>query len=292
MLKSMTGFGSATLETESISISVEVKSINSKGQDFTIKLPKAFQDKELEVKNLLSQTLERGKVSLTVDYAKKGNIKPKVSINKELFKAYYTQLKDAADSVQADTSDLVRIVCTLPDVFEQDKTDESLTEDWNQIFAQIKIAIQKCDEFRIAEGAVLQNQLAECVQKIRSLSNQIQEKDADRLTKIRTKIAEKVKESIEEGKIDENRFEQELIYYIERLDISEEKVRLNAHLDYFEETMNASDANGKKLGFISQEIGREINTTGSKANDAYLQKLVVQMKEELEKIKEQTLNVL
>lgn len=293
MLKSMTGFGSVQFESEYYTLVVEVKSINSKSQDFSIKLPRIFQEKELEVKNLMNSILERGKASLSVDYQKKGSLKPKLTINKELFKAYYLDIKAALEYAGATPSaEIVRIVSSLPEVFDADKSDLQNEEDWKTVFEQINKAILKCDEFRKAEGKVLQNQLQECVEKIRSLSELVSQQDIERIEKIKTKIREKVEEAISSGKIDENRFEQELIYYIERLDITEEKVRLNSHLDYFEETMKAEDANGKKLGFIAQEIGREINTTGSKANDAQMQKWVIQMKEELEKIKEQSLNVL
>ena len=288
----MTGFGSAQFETDTYTLIVEAKSVNSKSQDFSIRLPRIFLDKEIDVKNFLNTILERGKASLNVDYLKKGNIKPKLTINKELFKAYYLDLKDAVAYAGAQETDLIKIITTLPEVFDANKTDSQPEEDWILIFEQIKTGILKCDEFRIAEGKVLQNQLQECIIKIRNLSELISTQDHDRVNKIKFKIREKLDETILAGKIDENRLEQELIYYIEKLDITEEKVRLHSHLDYFEETMNSPEANGKKLGFIAQEIGREINTTGSKANDAQMQKWVIQMKEELEKIKEQTLNVL
>jgi len=292
MLKSMTGFGAASLDNDTVSIMVEVKSINSKSQDFSFRLPRTFQDKEIDVKNLLGQTLERGKVSLSIDFSRKGSMKPKLTINPVLFKAYYDDIKKNADAVGIHSPEILRIVTGLPDVFDVDKTDEEIAHDWDTVFVCIKDAVHKCEDFRKSEGKVLQNQLANYIAIIQDRLNKIAEQDPQRITKIREKLTSKVEEFIASGKIDNSRFEQELIYYIEKLDITEEKVRLQTHLDYFMETMGKDDANGKKLGFISQEIGREINTIGSKANDASIQKWVVEMKEELEKIKEQSLNVL
>jgi uncharacterized protein (TIGR00255 family) len=292
MLKSMTGFGAVSFDNDTVSIMVEVKSINSKSQDFSSRLPRAFQDKEIEVKNLLGQVLERGKVSLSIDFSRKGSVKPKLTINPALFKAYYDDIKKNADAVGMQSSEILRIVTGLPEVFDVDKTDEEIEHDWDTVFNCIKDAVKKCEDFRKAEGKVLEGQLASYIATIQDRLNKITTQDPERIAKVREKLTSKVEEFITSGKIDNSRFEQELIYYIEKLDITEEKVRLQTHLNYFMETMSKDDANGKKLGFISQEIGREINTIGSKANDAHIQKWVVEMKEELEKIKEQSLNVL
>lgn len=292
MLKSMTGFGSAIIENDLISLSVEVKSINSKSQDFSFKLPRIFQDKESEVKTYLGQTLERGKVSLSLDFSKKGIAKPKLAINSAIFKAYYNDLKKNALEVGASENELMRIVTSLPEVYDVEKTEEEVKHDWDVVFEAIKEAVKKCDEFRVSEGATLQKQIENYVAKIVALSAKIDEQDEIRLAKVKDKLRERVQEHLKSKEIDEDRFEQELIYYLEKLDITEEKVRLKSHLDYFLETIHSPEANGKKLGFIAQEIGREINTTGSKANDALMQRWVVEMKDELEKIKEQTLNIL
>jgi len=288
----MTGFGTVIIENDAVSITVEVKSINSKSQDFSFKLPRIFQDKESEVKTFLGQTLERGKVSISIDFAKNGVLKPKISLNTEIFKAYYEDLKRNADLVNASTNELLRIVTSLPEVYDVDKSDSELQHEWEQVFGAIKEAVKKCDEFRLKEGGTLQKQIESYIYRIVELSNKINQQDPIRLEKIKDRIRERVQEHLKTKEIDESRFEQELIYYIEKLDITEEKVRLKSHLDYFIETMQSPEANGKKLGFISQEIGREINTTGSKANDSQIQRWVVEMKDELEKIKEQTLNIL
>ncbi|MDX2188341.1 MAG: YicC/YloC family endoribonuclease [Bacteroidota bacterium] len=292
MLKSMTGFGISSVENDVYSISVEIKSVNSKSQDFSFKLPKNFQDKEVDVKTLLGQTLERGKVSVNIEFARKGNIKPKLVINPDLFKAYYEDINKNAQAVGINTNDILRTIIGLPDVFDVDKSDKDLDHDWETLFGIIKDAAVKCNAFREKEGAALTKMLLSYIGKIESLLEKIIEQDPKRIEKIREKIKTRLEDVIPIDKIDQNRFEQELIFYIEKLDIEEEKVRLKNHLEYFAETMKEKEGNGKKLGFIAQEIGREINTIGSKCNDSIIQKCVVEMKEELEKIKEQTLNVL
>ena len=292
MLKSMTGFGNFLLENESITLNVEIKSVNSKSQDFSIRLPKQFQDKEPEVRNLLGQILERGKVGLNIDYAKNNVDKPRLKVNTTLFKNYYEELKNNAEMVGASTDEIFRIVIQMPEVMETNKSEEDAESEWTIIFGGIKEAVVKCDAFRIAEGKILEGMLRSYILKIENLLDKVIEQDPLRISKIREKLKAKVEEYVPAEKLDANRFEQELIYYIEKLDITEEKVRLKSHLDYFIETMATQEGSGKKLGFIAQEIGREINTIGSKANEASIQKWVVEMKEELEKIKEQSLNVL
>lgn len=288
----MTGFGVSNLETENMNIQVEVRSINSKSQDFSIRLPRRFQEKEYELKTILSQLLDRGKVSIQVEIVGKGKVKPKLTINPDIFKAYAEDLKLNAEAAQLDCSHLLNAVLTLPEVFDTEKQESQTDNSWNEVLNCIQIAILGCDNFRKDEGEKLQIQIQNCLAIIEDRLNKIAEKDSDRLLKIRDKIKSKLEEFLPSDKIDTNRFEQELIYYIEKLDISEEKVRLKTHIDYFLETMNSKEANGKKLGFITQEIGREINTIGSKANDANIQKWVVEMKDELEKIKEQSMNIL
>lgn len=288
----MTGFGVSNLETENMNIQVEVRSINSKSQDFSIRLPRRFQEKEYELKTILTQLLDRGKVSIQVEIVGKGKVKPKLTINPDIFKAYAEDLKLNAEAAQLDCSNLLNAVLTLPEVFDTEKQESQTDNSWNEVLNCIQIAILGCDNFRKDEGEKLQIQIQNCLAIIEDRLNKIAEKDSDRLSKIRDKIKSKLEEFLPSDKIDNNRFEQELIYYIEKLDISEEKVRLKTHIDYFLETMNSKEANGKKLGFITQEIGREINTIGSKANDANIQKWVVEMKDELEKIKEQSMNIL
>lgn len=288
----MTGFGVATLELDDMSVAIEVRSINSKSQDFGLRLPKKYLDKEFEVKNLIAQILERGKVNLQVDVLGKGKLKPKISINSEIFKAYAEDLKKNVLDNQLNDAHILNAILSLPEVFETEKSENSEDSSWNLIFEAIKIAIVNCDNFRKDEGAKLQEHILGCLSIIKDRLTKISTIDSERNVRIKEKIKSKLEEFMPSDKVDANRLEQELIYYIEKLDISEEKVRLQTHLDYFIETMNLPDSNGKKLGFIAQEIGREINTIGSKANDANIQKWVVEMKDELEKIKEQSMNVL
>ncbi|HEY8402936.1 MAG TPA: YicC/YloC family endoribonuclease, partial [Cytophagaceae bacterium] len=289
---SMTGYGLSKSETETLEITVEIKSLNSKFLDLNFRVPKEYSDRELEIRSLLSSTLERGKITLTIDVQQKGEAKPKVFINKELLKQYYNELKEGAELVGAESSELFKLALQLPKVIDTGSEIVDNSEEWNQIAAVLKAAIAKCEDFRVNEGKTLQNKMSEYIRKIESLLAKVEEYDPARIANIRSRIQNHFKEYNLSDQVEQGRFEQELIYYIEKLDISEEKVRLKKHLDYFLETMANKDANGKKLGFISQEIGREINTIGSKANDANIQRLVVEMKEELEKIKEQSLNIL
>ncbi len=288
----MTGFGTATAETDKITITIDIKSLNSKFMDATIRLPRNYSDKDFDVRNLVSKVLDRGKVNLAVDIQSKGELKAKVSVNKDLVKAYYNDLLAAADYVKADTKDLFKMALNMPDVMSSEDKQTDNTEEWDVIKATIEKALAGCDQFRQDEGAVLSGKLKEYIESIRTSLGQIMLQDPVRLQNVREKLRKQVSELVSADGYDKNRFEQELIYYIEKLDVKEEFVRLENHLNYFIETMEKADANGKKLGFIAQEIGREINTIGSKANDAQIQRLVVNMKEELEKIKEQSLNVL
>jgi uncharacterized protein (TIGR00255 family) len=292
MLKSMTGYGLASLETETISISAEIKSLNSKFQDFNLKLPREFADKELEIRNIVGNILERGKIGLFVEVEHKGVVKATVAVNKELVAQYYKDLKETADLLGAPDTDLFKIALTMPKAMNGDVENEDSVKEWEMTFKVVQEAIKKCEEFRANEGKVLEGKLEGYILKIDGLLKSVDLADPQRVKNVREKIQNHLAEYNLADQVDNNRFEQELIYYIEKLDISEEKVRLKSHLQYFLETMKSQDANGKKLGFIAQEIGREINTIGSKANDASIQRFVVEMKEELEKIKEQSLNIL
>ena len=289
----MTGFGIATTETDNYTATAEIRSLNSKFMDLFLKLPKEFSDKDIEVRNLITTQLERGKVSFSLEIKEKATLSTsKLSINEDLLKDYYQQLQHAALFVGSDETDLFKYALSMPKVMDSDQSQTNNVEEWQALSKIVAQAITKCQEFRISEGNVLAGKFSSYVAKIRSLLEKIEQLDPLRIENIKNRIKSNLNEFIPVDQIDKNRFEQELIYYIEKLDISEEKVRLRSHLDYFLETMNSADANGKKLGFISQEIGREINTIGSKVNDAQMQRSVVEMKEELEKIKEQALNIL
>jgi uncharacterized protein (TIGR00255 family) len=293
MLKSMTGFGMAKAANANISVSVEIRSLNSKSLDVNLRLPKNFSDKELEIRNLLNQILERGKLNVSIDVQVIGEVKPRVTVNIPLVKAYCQQLRQAALEANAPEDDIFRMAMQLPDAYVYDTApDENAAKDWTLILETFKQAAQACDEFRIKEGGELSGKLTEYVRKIGTNLDAIAAHDPERLQNIRTRIRERVAEITTDENFDANRFEQEMIYYIEKLDISEEKVRLKLHLDHFVEVLANDETPGKKLNFISQEIGREINTIGSKANDAIIQRFVVEMKDELEKIKEQSLNIL
>lgn len=288
----MTGFGQATYDDGQVQINVEVKSLNSKFLDLNLRLPKTFGDKEPEVRNLVSEKLERGKVSLSIDYQRYGQNEVRQSYNEELFVAYYSQLKKLADRVYAPLEPLFAQAINAPDVIQSKLGEGTSDEEWNILRKTLLDAFAKCDKFRADEGKVLESKLAEYIESIRTELSHVELLDAPRVDRIRQRLKGNIVAFFGEEGFDVNRLEQEIIFYIEKFDIHEEKVRLSAHLNYFAQALRESQSNGKKLGFISQEIGREINTIGSKANDATIQRHVVVMKEELEKIKEQLNNVL
>lgn len=286
MILSMTGFGKASLQLSTKKITVEVKSLNSKGLDLNTRMPSVFRENELALRNLLAQKLERGKVDFSL-YVEVTGEETSSKINTPIVKAYMDQLK--AIIPNADDTELMKMAVRMPDTMktEREEIDEN---EWKQIQTVIDEAIENMLSFRTSEGASLEKEFTLRIENIRSYMNQALTLDPERVNNIK----ERLQTAIDELKVnvDTNRFEQELIYYLEKLDITEEKVRLTNHLDYFLQTLNGSEANGRKLGFITQEMGREINTMGSKSNHAGMQKLVVMMKDELEKIKEQVLNVL
>ncbi len=288
----MTGYGSHTAENDKISVTVEIKSLNSKFLDLNLRLSKEYSDRELEIRNLLNNTIERGKVGLNIDVQSKGGIKAKVFINRELVALYYNDLKETAASVGATDSDLFKLALQMPKAMESEAENIDNTEEWLLIQKVLNEAIAKCNAFRQDEGNTLALKFKEYIQTIGDCLAKVETFDPQRIEAIRTRIRQHFDEYSKSEQLDNSRFEQELIFYIEKLDISEEKVRLRSHLNYFLESMDIPEPSGKKLGFIAQEIGREINTIGSKANDANIQRFVVQMKEELEKIKEQALNIL
>ena len=290
MIQSMTGFGAHRLETDKVAVSVEVKTLNSKYLDSFVRLPSAFSSKEIEVKTLLGEHLKRGKVSVNVNYISKVAVS-KVQVNQEAVKNYYEALKNTAEDLGAPQQDIFRLVMMMPEAYSNDSDEEALAEVWGLIKQTIIEALKACNAFRSQEGEALSKELEGYIQKIGDYLVKVKARDPERVVNIRERLHKQVADFVNSDKFDPNRFEQELIYYIEKLDISEEKVRLQNHLDYFLEALGSAQSNGKKLGFIGQEIGREINTIGSKANDAEIQKLVVSMKEELEKVKEQILNI-
>ncbi len=291
MIKSMTGYGSAESVTDRYTLKIEIRSLNSKFLDLLLKAPKEFGDKELEMKSLVGSHLVRGKISLALEFALSTATSSAVSVNEELFKSYYDQFDKLADTYAANRDELFKLALHAPGVLEQDEDIKELI-DWPSILSSMKEAIAACDKFRVDEGTKLEAALRSNIDSIQSGLERVNALDEERVRAIRTRLEQAIDEIKDRVKVDINRFEQELIYYLEKLDISEEKVRLQSHLTYFLEVLDGPESNGKKLGFISQEIGREINTIGSKSNHAEMQRVVVQMKDDLEQIKEQVLNVL
>ncbi|MBT32361.1 MAG: YicC family protein [Thalassobius sp.] len=292
MIKSMTGFGRAVLDNDELNVQVEVKTLNSKFLDTSIKLSSLYFDKEIEVKKLIGDKLERGKMSVSINYTTKKADNNQVTVNMPLVSSYFKELKKAAQTLETGEQDIFRMVMMLPDAYLKQTDEDTKEKDWEVIKKVIIEAIDRCDQYRIDEGAVLREKLIDYVDNIVTLLAKVEERDPERLVKIRERLNKQVSDFVNNENFDPNRFEQELIYYIEKLDISEEKVRLTNHLNLFKTTLESDASRGKKLTFISQEIGREINTIGAKANDADIQKLVVNMKDYLEKIKEQLFNII
>jgi uncharacterized protein (TIGR00255 family) len=288
----MTGYGTANLYEEGLTIQVEIKTLNSKFLDLTLRTPRGMSENELELRKLVTDRLVRGKVLLTVEYSDQGTAFLKQRYNEELFIKYYEQLRKLSDRVIDNTADLFTLALNSPDVIVNESSESLSEERTGKIFTLISEAIDQCDAFRLEEGKSLSRELSGYIAVIRAQLKSIGQVDSDRIKRIRGRIKDNLLQFVEEENMDKNRLEQELVYYLEKLDITEEKVRLESHLNFFEEVLGQPVASGKKLGFISQEMGREINTIGSKANDAEIQKFVVVMKEELEKIKEQVLNLL
>ncbi|HUX55428.1 MAG TPA: DUF1732 domain-containing protein [Bacteroidales bacterium] len=291
MIKSMTGYGKAIAETPQKKITIEIKSLNSKQLDLNTKLSWLYKEKELEIRNLISQKLDRGKIDLYI-YFDMLDEEVATIINKSAVRNYYNQFKEIAEDLTIDLDDQIfSAIMKLPDTLKTEKPEMSDTE-WEYVKKQILESITMLDLYRIDEGNSIMTDLKKCIGKILSLLETVETFEEGRISKIREKLMSILDENLGSESIDKNRFEQELIFYLEKYDINEEKVRLKTHCDYFLETIETPSPNGKILNFIAQEIGREINTIGSKANNASIQKLVVMMKDELEKIKEQTLNVL
>lgn len=284
MIQSMTGFGKSVLSLTDKHISIEIKSLNSKSIDINTRIPQAYREKELDFRKLIAEQLLRGKVDFSIFVENTGTQTPS-KINPNIVKSYIEQMRAIVDG---DLTELLKMAVRMPDAL-QTTTESVSEEELSAIFEHISLAITDLQSFRIQEGKVLEKDFVLRISNIDSLLQEVQALDSERLVLIRERL-EKAVADIQS--VDANRFEQELIFYLEKLDITEEKIRLKKHLDYFLETLHSEDSNGRKLSFIAQEIGREINTLGSKANFAPMQQLVVQMKDELEKIKEQVLNVL
>ncbi|WP_179374900.1 YicC/YloC family endoribonuclease [Winogradskyella wichelsiae] len=285
MIQSMTGYGKSVLQLPTKKISIELKSLNSKSLDLNARMPSMYRAKELGIRKLIANSLVRGKVDFSLFVEITGE-DTSSKINQTVVKEYIKQLKEVVDG---DATELLKMAIRMPDAIttERDDIDE---DEWTLISEEIDKAIANIVEYRKDEGATLNQDFTERVATLKRLLEEVIAIDPERIDGVRARLEKGVSDLKE--KVDENRFEQELVYYIEKFDITEEKVRLDNHLEYFIKTLNSDESNGKKLGFISQEMGREINTIGSKSNYAPMQKLVVQMKDELEKIKEQLLNVL
>ncbi len=288
----MTGFGKSVIEAKSLTVTAEVKTLNSKFTDIYCRIPKSLSFREIEVRNLLTQSLERGKIefNLSINYTDVAS--SGTSINRPLVEAYMKDLQESANVYGvADITELFKIALTLPNAYNTETvSEEQAEEEWKTILSAVNQAIAECTKFRLREGEIVKNKFIEYIDKIGELLKEVEEQDKLRIPAVRERLRKSVTDLLEADDFDKNRFEQELIYYIEKYDISEEKVRLGTHLVYFKEVLK--EGNGKKLNFLCQEIGREINTIGSKANDVVIQRMVINMKDELEKIKEQTSNVL
>lgn len=292
MILSMTGYGKAITELPDKKIYVEMKSLNSKALDLFTRIAPVYREKEIEIRNSVSKVLERGKVELNIWIEKGENAETNVSINQALLENYMLQIKSASEKLQIPLpADWFSTLLRLPDVMSKPETQELSDEEWEAVQRTIAEAIDQLSEFRKQEGMALATKFNEKIARIRTLLEEVAPFEKERVEKVRERITEALEKTIEVD-YDKNRLEQELIYYIEKLDVNEEKQRLTNHLNYFIQTMNEGNGQGKKLGFIAQEMGREINTLGSKSNHAEMQKIVVQMKDELEQIKEQVLNVM
>ena len=286
----MTGYGIGTSENGAVKYTVEIKSLNSKFLELNLRLPKAVSDKELLLRGECSKLIERGKVNINISTEYVDQTAKGATINADLLKDYYKQLQDIAFQLGDSKANMFELALNMPEVISHD--DEVDEEEGKVLVDAFHIAVRQFNKFRVDEGSVLKKDLEHRVSLILSFLTEVEAVEGSRIPLIRERINQYMEEAVGKENVDMNRFEQELVFYIEKLDITEEKVRLRSHCDYFIQALNSEDSNGKKLGFISQEMGREINTLGSKANNAKIQQIVVKMKDELEKVKEQLLNVL
>ncbi len=290
MVKSMTGYGMAKGPVGGQQVTVEIRSLNSKFLELNMRLPGAFRDRELELRSDLSRQLERGKADMQISI-ENSDVTKRSSINREVFNSWLQELRQLAGENNLKEDSILDIIMRQPTVLNNDK--QEVDEDqWKQLKALVAQALEQFNGFRLMEGKVLENDLRGRITAITGAMPIMEQQEQARIDAVRKRLTNALNDLKEQMTVDQNRFEQELIYYIEKLDISEEKVRLRSHCEYFLQTLSSPEANGKKLGFIAQEIGREINTMGAKANDATMQRTVVEMKDELEKLKEQLANVL
>ena len=292
MIQSMTGYGKATAELPDKKINVEIKSLNSKAMDLSTRIAPAYREKEIEIRNEISKVLERGKVDFSLWIEKKEGADSATPINQELLKGYYKQILSISENLNIPLpADWFQTLLRMPDVMSKTEIQELSEDEWATVHATVLEAVNHLVDFRKQEGMALEKKFREKISNISSLLEKITPYEKERVEKVKERIIEALEKTLSVD-YDKNRLEQELIYYIEKLDINEEKQRLTNHLKYFISTLEGGCGQGKKLGFIAQEMGREINTLGSKSNHAEMQKIVVQMKDELEQIKEQVLNVM
>ena len=292
MIQSMTGYGKATAELSDKKINVEIKSLNSKAMDLSTRIAPLYREKEIEIRNEIAKALERGKVDFSLWIDKKDACELITPINQDVVVAYYERIRTISETTGIPApEDWFSTLLRMPDVMTKNDIQELSEEEWKAVHATVLQAIQNLVDFRIQEGAALEKKFREKISNIAKLLTSVDPYEKERVEKIKERITDALEKTISVD-YDKNRLEQELIYYIEKLDINEEKQRLSNHLKYFINTMEDGSGQGKKLGYIAQEMGREINTLGSKSNHAEMQKIVVQMKDELEQIKEQVLNVM
>ena len=292
MIQSMTGYGKATTELPDKKINVEIKSLNSKAMDLSTRIAPIYREKEIEIRNEISKVLERGKVDFSLWIEKKEGVESATPINQALVEGYYKQILSISENLNIPVpADWFQTLLRLPDVMSKTEVQELSEEEWEAAHAAVLKAIGHLVDFRKQEGAALEKKFREKIANISSLLEKIDPYEKERVEKVKERIIDALEKTLSVD-YDKNRLEQELIYYIEKLDVNEEKQRLGNHLKYFMSTLENGSGQGKKLGFIAQEMGREINTLGSKSNHAEMQKIVVQMKDELEQIKEQVLNVM
>ena len=292
MIQSMTGYGKSTVELPDKKINIEIKSLNSKALDLSARIAPIYREKEMEIRNEISKSLERGKVDFSLWVEKKETAESATIINQALVEGYYNQIKTIADNLDiAMPIDWFQTLLRMPDVMSKPEVNELTEEEWATVHEGIKVAIEHLSDFRKQEGLALEKKFRQNIENIRTLLEAVVPYEQERVNKVKERIIDALEKTLSVD-YDKNRLEQEIIFYVEKLDINEEKQRLTNHLKYFISTMEEGKGQGKKLGFIAQEMGREINTLGSKSNHAEMQKIVVQMKDELEQIKEQVLNVM
>ena len=292
MIKSMTGYGKHIVQLPKGKVVIEIRSLNSKQLDINLRMPNIYKSKEIEIRNMAKKSLERGKIDISIN-VDSFNIGKNTSINEDVVNKYFTQMQEVYKTldVEPNKNDIMNNIMKFPDIL-QSKDEELDENDWILIRKGIELALEKINDFRIQEGAAIIKDILNRVNNIKNSLAQVPQYEEQRVPTVKQRLLDKMNEWCDVKNIDEHRLEQEIVYYLEKLDITEEKVRLSNHCNYFFETVEKDNAPGRKLGFISQEMGREINTMGSKANNHDIQKLVVLMKDELEKIKEQSLNIL